>query len=177
VSLLLLFGNGNKSFFFFDFQNACITKEYFRGENKYRCDTCRGYTEAIRTTSFELLPRLLIIQLKRFSGGMEKINSFIPTPLTLHCFCKHCCLLPENEKKHIYKLYSVITHVGATMSVGHYIAYTCSLDILNEYKHCPKEKFKAEQLVAAAKLSELNGQAVVAAAGEFFFRKIKNLFK
>lgn len=36
----------------------------------------------------------------------------------------------------MYKLYSVITHVGATMSVGHYIAYTCSLDIYNEYVNC-----------------------------------------
>lgn len=76
---------------------------------------------------------------------MEKINSYIPTPFTLQCFCSKCCELGENEKLHVYKLYSVITHVGATMSVGHYIAYTCSLDFATEYKNCPKDKFKKQK--------------------------------
>lgn len=88
------------------------------------------------------MPRLLVIHLKRFSGGMEKINSYIPTPFELHCFCNRCIDLPADEKLHIYKLYSVITHVGATMSVGHYVAYTCSLDIQNEYRWCPNERTK-----------------------------------
>ncbi|KAL5285053.1 USP1 family protein [Megaselia abdita] len=126
-------------------QNSCITREYFRGENKYRCEQCTGYTEAIRSISFEVLPRLLVIQLSRFSGGMEKINSYIPTPFTLQCFCSKCCELGDNEKLHVYKLYSVITHVGATMSVGHYIAYTCSLDWATEYKNCPKDKLKKQK--------------------------------
>ncbi|KNC22037.1 hypothetical protein FF38_14214 [Lucilia cuprina] len=121
-------------------QNSCITREYFRNENKYRCEQCCGYTEAIRSISYEVLPRLLIIQLSRFSGGMEKINSYIPTSFTLQCFCSKCCELSDANKLHIYKLYSVITHVGATMSVGHYIAYTCSLDWANEYINCPKEQ-------------------------------------
>lgn len=138
-------------FSFSTFQNSCITREYFRNENKYRCEQCCGYTEAIRSISYEVLPRLLIIQLSRFSGGMEKINSYIPTSFTLQCFCSKCCELSDANKLHIYKLYSVITHVGATMSVGHYIAYTCSLDWANEYINCPKEqRRRASQERAAA---------------------------
>uniref|UniRef100_A0A336MD53 CSON014339 protein n=1 Tax=Culicoides sonorensis TaxID=179676 RepID=A0A336MD53_CULSO len=128
------------------FQNSCITKEYFRGENKYRCENCFGYTEAIRSINYEILPRLLVIHLKRFSGGMEKINSYIPTPFTLKCFCNSCINLPDEEKLHIYKLYSVITHVGATMSVGHYVAYTCALDIQNEYRICTNDRTKIVSL-------------------------------
>ncbi|XP_063705037.1 uncharacterized protein LOC134834338 [Culicoides brevitarsis] len=128
------------------FQNSCITKEYFRGENKYRCENCFGYTEAIRSITYEILPRLLVIHLKRFSGGMEKINSYIPTPFTLKCFCNSCFNLPDEEKLHIYKLYSVITHVGATMSVGHYVAYTCALDIHNEYRTCTNDRSKIATL-------------------------------
>ncbi|XP_054747830.1 pneumococcal serine-rich repeat protein [Anastrepha obliqua] len=124
-------------------QNSCVTREFFRGENKYRCEQCTGYTEAIRSISYEVLPRLLVIQLSRFSGGMEKINSYIPTSFTLQCFCAKCCELSDANKLHIYKLYSVITHVGATMSVGHYIAYTCSLDWANEYVNCPKDRRNA----------------------------------
>lgn len=76
---------------------------------------------------------------------MEKINSYIPTSFTLQCFCSKCCELSDSNKLHIYKLYSVITHVGATMSVGHYIAYTCSLDWVNEYVNCPKDMRRNQQ--------------------------------
>lgn len=131
-------------FFLLSLQNLCITREQFRGENKYRCEVCTGLTEAIRTVSYPILPRLLIIQLKRFSGGMEKINNYIPTPFNLQCFCSKCCLLPELEKLHTYRLYSVITHVGATLSVGHYIAYTTSLDNYKDYLDCPKDKRKQQ---------------------------------
>lgn len=124
------------------FHSSCITKEYFRGENKYRCEKCSAYTEAIRSISFEVLPRLLVVQLKRFSGGMEKINSFIPTPFVLQCFCRKCCALPDDRKLHVYRLYSVITHVGATMSAGHYITYTSSLDCYCDYLDCHKEAEK-----------------------------------
>lgn len=71
---------------------------------------------------------------------MEKISSYSPTPFILKCFCNKCYKKKDEEKLHFYKLYSVITHVGATMSVGHYIAYTCSLDIYNEYVNCCYEK-------------------------------------
>ncbi|XP_044314789.1 ubiquitin carboxyl-terminal hydrolase 1 [Drosophila rhopaloa] len=121
-------------------QNSCITKEYFRGENKYSCNQCTGYTEAIRSISYEVLPRLLVIQLNRFSGGMEKVSTYVPTTFTLPCFCATCCELSEGNKLHVYKLYSVITHVGATLTVGHYIAYTCFLDLASDYVNCPKDK-------------------------------------
>lgn len=77
---------------------------------------------------------------------MEKINSYIPTPFTLKCFCNSCLNLPDEDKLHIYKLYSVITHVGATMSVGHYVAYTCALDIQNEYRTCTNDRTKIASL-------------------------------
>ncbi|XP_017482551.1 PREDICTED: uncharacterized protein LOC108371490 [Rhagoletis zephyria] len=137
-------------------QNSCVTREFFRGENKYRCEQCTGYTEAIRSISYEVLPRLLIIQLSRFSGGMEKINSYIPTSFTLQCFCAKCCELSDANKLHIYKLYSVITHVGATMSVGHYIAYTCSLEWANEYLNCPKDRRNANSNSGS---QQMGGQA------------------
>ncbi|ALC47155.1 CG15817 [Drosophila busckii] len=121
-------------------QNSCITREYFRGDNKYSCNQCTGYTEAIRSISYEVLPRLLVIQLNRFSGGMEKVSTYVPTTFTLPCFCAKCCDLSDANKLHVYKLYSVITHVGATLTVGHYIAYTCFLDLASDYINCPKDR-------------------------------------
>ena len=70
---------------------------------------------------------------------MEKINSFIPTPMVLKCFCNECIGKQDCDKKHVYKLYSVITHVGPTMSVGHYIAYI-TLSNSMEYLNCSSIK-------------------------------------
>lgn len=108
-----------------------------------------GLTEAVRKISYPKLPRLLIIQLKRFSGGMEKINSYIPTPFTLQCFCSECTSDYGNAREHEYKLYSVITHVGSTLQAGHYIAYTCSLNQDSIYIDCLKNRCRKDvQLLA-----------------------------
>ena len=62
----------------------------------------------------------------------------MPTPLNLQCFCEECNNiadqarhgsssgnhLKENSQRHVYNLYSVIMHQGATMTAGHYVAYT-----------------------------------------------------
>lgn len=141
-------------------QNLCITRERFQGDNKFRCEKCTGYTEAIRQISYPKLPRLLVIQLKRFSGGMEKINSYIPTPFTLQCFCQECFSKRDGPKDHEYKLYSVITHVGATMCAGHYIAYTCSLNLNSCYQNCPKEAYKSAQAAAAAAAAAASAAAI-----------------
>lgn len=70
---------------------------------------------------------------------MEKVSTYVPTTFTLPCFCAKCCELSDGNKLHVYKLYSVITHVGATLTVGHYIAYTCFLDLASDYVNCPKD--------------------------------------
>uniref|UniRef100_A0A182QGM6 USP domain-containing protein n=1 Tax=Anopheles farauti TaxID=69004 RepID=A0A182QGM6_9DIPT len=144
------------------FQDACITREYFRGDNKYRCEVCFGYTEACRTISFDVLPRLLVLQLKRFNGDMEKINSYIPTPFVLQCFCRDCYGRPDGEKRHLYRLYSVITHVGARMSVGHYIAYTAALENPLLYSNCAKDR---QRRVLAAGAQPLDGQPATGGDG------------
>lgn len=82
---------------------------------------------------------------------MEKINNHMPTPLTLQCFCEEC----SNEQtrgttttggstettRHVYKLYSVIMHQGATMTAGHYVAYARLPDesALAEYYQCDRD--------------------------------------
>lgn len=115
-----------------------------------------GLTEAIRKISYPKLPRLLIIQLKRFSGGMEKINSYIPTPFTLQCFCAACISDYDNTKCHEYKLYSVITHVGSTLQAGHYIAYTCALNQNNADFDCFKN---IQAMTSAINATTINSHA------------------
>lgn len=89
---------------------------------------------------------------------MEKINNHMPTPLNLQCFCEECNIAADQAKygpssssnnskeppqRHVYNLYSVIMHQGATMTAGHYVAYTRvpgeSAHI--EYQQCELDNF------------------------------------
>ncbi|XP_011313058.1 ubiquitin carboxyl-terminal hydrolase 1 isoform X2 [Fopius arisanus] len=133
------------------YRHLVVTSEFLSGRDKYWCASCLRYNEAQRAVSFPSLPRLLVLQLKRFStaaGSMEKINNYMPTPLTLQCFCEQCSNEQQSgssnrqgESRHVYKLYSVIMHQGATMTAGHYVAYTKVPEdsTYNEYTHCGRD--------------------------------------
>ncbi|XP_004931173.1 uncharacterized protein LOC101736682 [Bombyx mori] len=106
------------------FRAACLSTEYLRDQNKYWCERCLRYNEARRSVTYSRLPRLLVLQLKRFSGGMEKITRHAPTPLLMPCFCEPCASRPpERAPQHRYILWAVIMHLGQTLTGGHYVAY------------------------------------------------------
>merc|ERR1719323_2160299 len=126
-----------------------------RENNKYLCAECSRLNEAQRSVQYELLPKILVLQLKRFTAAsnksafMSKINDFIPTPFTMNCFCTQCMPTdmppqPPGEAsppppKHHYRLFAVIMHLGATLASGHYIAYVrASIDLTNDYSQCPR---------------------------------------
>ncbi|KAJ8733488.1 hypothetical protein PYW08_001786 [Mythimna loreyi] len=106
------------------FRAACLSTEYLRDQNKYWCERCLRYNEARRSVAYSRLPRLLVLQLKRFSGGMEKITRHAPTPLLMPCFCEPCAKRPPDQPPtHRYILWGVIMHLGQTLTGGHYVAY------------------------------------------------------
>ncbi|XP_050685124.1 ubiquitin carboxyl-terminal hydrolase 1 isoform X2 [Leptidea sinapis] len=106
------------------FRAACLSTEYLRDQNKYWCEKCLRYNEARRSVGYSRLPRLLVLQLKRFSGGMEKITRHAPTPLLMPCFCEPCAKRPADQPPtHRYILWAVIMHLGQTLTGGHYVAY------------------------------------------------------
>lgn len=51
------------------YQSALVTEEYLHDSNKYWCEQCLRYNEAKRCVKFETLPKLLTLQIKRFSSG------------------------------------------------------------------------------------------------------------
>ncbi|XP_063533060.1 ubiquitin carboxyl-terminal hydrolase 1 [Cydia strobilella] len=106
------------------FRAACLTSEYLRDQNKYWCERCLRYNEARRSVAYSRLPRILVFQLKRFSGGMEKITRHAPTPLLMPCFCEVCARRPQDQApSHSYVLWAVIMHLGQSLSGGHYVSY------------------------------------------------------
>ncbi|KAG6445829.1 probable ubiquitin carboxyl-terminal hydrolase creB [Manduca sexta] len=106
------------------FRAACLSTEYLRDQNKYWCERCLRYNEARRSVAYSRLPRLLVLQLKRFSGGMEKITRHAPTPMLMPCFCETCAARePDQQPAHRYILWAVIMHLGQSLSGGHYVSY------------------------------------------------------
>lgn len=135
------------------YRQACVTTENLMGSDKYWCERCIRYNEARREVSYERLPNLLVLQLKRFSStanGTEKVNNYIPSPLILECFCDKCSNEPNGQKLHSYQLYAVIMHLGSTMASGHYIAYTRASDYHTEYVNCCRDHSKLASLSSNA---------------------------
>jgi len=50
------------------YEAAVVTSEHLRDLNKYWCEQCLRYNEARRCVRYETLPKLLVLQLKRFSS-------------------------------------------------------------------------------------------------------------
>ncbi|CAH0395728.1 unnamed protein product [Bemisia tabaci] len=123
------------------YRDSIVMDEFLVESNKYWCEQCCRYNEAKRYVEYETLPRLLTLQLKRFSScnsGVEKVNEYMPTPFTLDCFCKDCSRGPcsdSSKQRHYYQLYGVIMHLGATIASGHYVAYVRALDTADCHAH------------------------------------------
>lgn len=126
------------------FLREIMASETLRENNKYWCAECSRLNEAQRSVQYELLPRIMVLQLKRFTATgnknyMSKINDYIPTPLTMNCFCTECINVGVKEQpKHHYRLYAVIMHLGATLASGHYIAYVRASDASGDYLNCQR---------------------------------------
>ncbi|CAH2006080.1 unnamed protein product [Acanthoscelides obtectus] len=126
------------------FRKACVTTEKLCDANKYLCENCERYNEASREVLFEKLPNIMVLQLKRFttsSMGVQKVNTYVPTPLEIECFCQSCCIEDniESSVRHKYQLCCVIMHLGGTMASGHYIAYVKASDHLEDYADCTRD--------------------------------------
>ncbi|XP_068747002.1 ubiquitin carboxyl-terminal hydrolase 1-like [Montipora capricornis] len=105
------------------------TVEHLTGDNKYFCENCLTHTEAEISTSFEKLPKVLTIHLKRFtanalsgfSGYVSKINTNLATPMELVIseWCSKTCAISNPT----YHLFGIVMHSGMTSCSGHYQAY------------------------------------------------------
>ena len=184
-------GHGNNTLSVADlFLKQIMASETLRENNKYLCAECSRLNEAQRSVQYELLPKILVLQLKRFTAAsnksafMSKINDFIPTPFTMNCFCTQCMPpdmppQPPGESsptppKHHYRLFAVIMHLGATLASGHYIAYVrASIDLTGDYSQCPRaiqmynsERQKSGGLLGGGGSNGNNGHSSAPATGK-----------
>lgn len=88
-------------------------------EIERRCPVCE-HSGAILETFISEVPRCLLIQIKRFSFDLQKINASVSIPDELlvdsmTADCKYGAL-------HSYKLKGIISHISQDMISGHYVA-------------------------------------------------------
>lgn len=99
--------------------------EWLDGDNKYKCDRCKGYVRAGKRLSIEVGPNILTIALKRFQAGrFGKLNKRVSFPSELH-ISPYMSKEPEPGKAPVYDLYAIIVHLDMFNSsfFGHYVCF------------------------------------------------------
>ena len=96
--------------------------ELMNGDNCIFCPQCNKKFPALKSQSFNQLPRILMFVLKRFEFNYDtmakiKINDFYEFPLELD-MSKYI----QNKDNNKYRLKSVVVHIGHSEG-GHYYAY------------------------------------------------------
>jgi ubiquitin carboxyl-terminal hydrolase 8 len=105
-------------------------KELLQGEEQYNCDKCKTKVNASKELKIWTLPKVLIIQLKRFNTRLRKNNRHISCPMKLNMtkYVTHPASQQENGDVglQLYNLIGVIEHSG-NLQGGHYTA-KCKVD-------------------------------------------------
>ncbi|KAJ2648082.1 hypothetical protein IWW40_004170 [Coemansia sp. RSA 1250] len=94
--------------------------------NRYKCESCKRLVDATKQMTVYQLPRVLTLQLKRFSVfGGGKINRYVEFPLSLDMRSYISKNSPESGPFE-YNLYAVLVHSGGTCRSGHYYCFVKS---------------------------------------------------
>lgn len=99
--------------------NYFCEKEYLSGENAYFNDKTNKKENVYKNTIFWSLPKILIIDLKRYDNFLRKINTQVKIPTTNLDLREFVC--GYNNEKYIYDLFAVCNHHG-NCNGGHYTA-------------------------------------------------------
>ena len=117
----------------YDCLSAFSKEETLTGDEKWYCPRCKTHVEATKKMDLYKVPRLLIIQLKRFSrdrvrssfygmvSGASKNSEFVDFPVKGLDITEYVKGGAEGQS-HVYDLYGVVCHSGSLYG-GHYTAY------------------------------------------------------
>eukprot|EP01129_Flabellula_baltica_P007710 TRINITY_DN3013_c0_g2_i1.p1 TRINITY_DN3013_c0_g2~~TRINITY_DN3013_c0_g2_i1.p1 ORF type:complete len:326 (-),score=50.47 TRINITY_DN3013_c0_g2_i1:1197-2174(-) len=111
-----------------------FSSEKMRGSEKYYCESCCCRQEAERYTRVKKLPKILIIQLKRFKYN-ERQDKFVKIPhrVVFPEYLRILQTIEQNDSKKLYSLVSVVSHIGSSPNHGHYVAFSKTEDIWRKY--------------------------------------------
>lgn len=110
-------------------------EELLKDDNKYYCAKCKEHQETYKKMDIYRLPKILVIQLKRFSKGggsskyggigrmmgSSKNSDLVEFPIEGLDMGKYLLDKPD-DTEYIYDLYAVSNHMGSLYG-GHYTAH------------------------------------------------------
>lgn len=91
-------------------------------EMGYKCEACKRRVAATKQFSLERAPFVLCVQLKRFSVLGGKINKHVELRSKLDLTPFSSPAMRSTGGKLMYRLTSMVTHLGNTQHCGHYTA-------------------------------------------------------
>lgn len=109
---------------------AFVSGDVMEGDNKYKCESCDRYVDAVKRTCFKEVPDNLIFHLKRFEFDLadfsrRKVHDHFEFPPCIDINAYHIDSLSNPTKAHdedIFDLVGVLVHTG-TCEHGHYYSY------------------------------------------------------
>lgn len=121
--LILELPTDNNKISLYDILNLYHSEEILDDLNKYYCSNCNNKINAIKKISFLMLPKILIIQIKRFDRKLNKLDHYVDFPLKnldLTSYIHEST--NEINKNNLYNLYGVVNHIGS-FNKGHYFTF------------------------------------------------------
>lgn len=119
--------------------------ETLTSDNPWYCSNCKEHQKAKKQMSLWKLPRYLIITLKRFHANKttdtlsssnvylnyliqnrlacNKLNTFVDYPIK-NLNMSQYIVNPKNQMNYVYDLCGIINHIGQSLYLGHYTAYS-----------------------------------------------------
>ena len=91
--------------------------DYFTGENKNYCNICKQLSESYYTSRIYVCPDILILILNRGKGNIYKVKMNFNEVIDITNY-----VIQNENKRVIYNLYGVITHIGESGPNAHFVA-------------------------------------------------------
>jgi ubiquitin C-terminal hydrolase len=104
----------------FDCFDLYCENELMQGDNAWFNEKTGLKEDINKNTIFWSLPKILIIDIKRFNNNNRKIHKIVSSPLNYVDFTKY--VKGYNKGSYIYELFGVCNHSGGCHG-GHYTAY------------------------------------------------------
>ena len=98
-----------------------LLKRYFQTEiiHQASCPHCGVVGITVKNLKIINAPKVLVIHLSRFNGGLDKIETFVE----FHTDFQTHYITDENGQHVSYRLTGLIFHSGLSIASGHYVAY------------------------------------------------------
>lgn len=98
-----------------------------KDKSGYYCENCKQNSNAIKSSTIDQSPEILTVHLKRFKfNGSQSLK--VKQSIKYSNYLNLSPYSTDNKHQNMYKLISIISHEGRSISSGHYIAHCLQPD-------------------------------------------------